>query len=88
MPLSPGPDFIDLRNIESRDCFGEKKKIPLLLFKIRRQMNSLVSYSMKQRYLKAFFSDRRQFVFNIKSTIRLAGATSVLYTALHTAITR
>ena len=25
---------------------------------------------------------------NIKSTIRLAGATSVLYTALHTAITR
>ena len=29
---------------------------------IGKRMNSLVSYSMKQPNLKAFFSDRRQFV--------------------------
>ena len=40
----------------------KKKNIPLLFFKIQRRMNSLVSYSVKQGYLKAFFSDRRQFV--------------------------
>ena len=36
--------------------------MPFLLFKIQRRMNSHVSYSVKQGYLKAFFSDRRQFV--------------------------